>query len=78
MADITKIPDEELAKDLVDSYKDIRICEIALARGITTYDDKPEGYVQQRLDVNKHFVLVIQAEQKRRLQEKRSLEELGY
>ena len=66
MTDITTIPDEILQKDLDDSYKDVAICRISLDRGITTYRDHPEGYVQDRLEQNLYFIEVIEAEQKRR------------
>ena len=63
MTDITTIPEEELRKDLQDSYADILACESALKLGITSYSG---GSVQKRLDANKHFVQVISAELERR------------
>ena len=63
MIDIKTISDETLKKDLDDSYKDIVDCTNALNVGVTNYSG---GSVQERLDDNKQFVIVIEAEIKRR------------
>lgn len=63
MIDITKIPEEELRKDLEDSYADILACEAALRLGLESYSG---GKVEHRLNSNKYFVEVITAELQRR------------
>lgn len=63
MEDITKIPEEELRKDLEDSYADIINCEAALLVSITSYSG---GSVQERLDANKGFIEAISVELARR------------
>lgn len=63
MIDITTIPEDELRKDLEDSYADILACKAVLRVGITT---TKSGNVQTRLDANNHFVEVISAELARR------------
>jgi len=66
MANIQAISYDELKKDLDDSYKDIGVCQIALSQGIVAYSG---GSVKERLDHNKHFVKVIEAEIARRKKE---------
>lgn len=61
--DITTIPTQELAMDLLESEKDISICRLALSLGITSYSG---GKVEERLDSNKRIVEVIRQELKRR------------
>lgn len=63
MDDITLISEEELRKDLEDSYKDILDCEAALKLGLKTYSG---GSIHSRLIANKYFVKVIAAELNRR------------
>lgn len=63
MTDITKISKDELEKDLKESNEDIANCEKALAHGIKIYS---EGYVEERLEVNKKCVEVITKELNRR------------
>ena len=63
MTDITTIPMYKLIKDLEESRTDIKVCEDALAVGITTYSG---GSVEERLKGNKHFVEVITKELSRR------------
>ena len=63
MIDIATIPEDELRSDLCDSYRDIQVCEFALLHDVTAYSG---GDVQKRLDANKHFVQVIEAELLRR------------
>ena len=67
MIDIKTIPDGTLKKDLEDSYKDVMDCTTALRLGVTTYD-YDSASVQERLDINKQFIKVIEAEIKRREQ----------
>ena len=61
---ITSVPEEELRKDLQDSYYDINICEAVLALGIFEYSDGE--FVHVRLITNQHIVKVIEAELARR------------
>ncbi len=63
MDDIKTIPDDVLEKDLEDSYKDVLDCTTALKVGVTNYSG---GSVQERLDNNKQFIKVIEAEIQRR------------
>lgn len=63
MTDITTIPEEKLRQDLQDSYGDIIACEAALRIGVKTYSG---GSVQKRLDANRGFIKVIEAELSRR------------
>jgi hypothetical protein len=63
MADISNIPEEELRKDLQDSYADIIACEAAMRIGVETYSG---GSVQKRLNANRGFIKVIEAELARR------------
>ena len=70
MADIKTIPDNELKKDLDDSYKDVLDCTTALRVGVVDYSG---GSVQEQLDKNKQFIKVIEAEiQRRNVNEKKS------
>lgn len=66
MTDIKTIPDADLEYDLRESLLDIKTCELALLAGVTTYGDKPDGYVERRLKANQDIVKAIKAEQKRR------------
>ena len=61
--DIKKIPTEELRKDKQESLADIKVCEMAMRIGVTTYNG---GKVEDRLDVNKKIVEKINEELKRR------------
>ena len=61
--DIKTISEDELRKDLRDSYKDISDCTRALSIGVFKCGS---GSVQKRLDSNKGFVKVITAELERR------------
>jgi hypothetical protein len=61
--DITTIPEEDLRKDLQESYDDILACESALKLGVMFYSG---GSVKERLDKNKYFVRVISKELARR------------
>lgn len=63
MKDITTIQTSELEKDLWDSNQDIAVCETALVLGETTYSG---GSVQERLESNRRFVVIITAELARR------------
>ena len=63
MIDIKTIPDNELRKDLDDSYEDVVNCTNALKAGATNYSG---GSIQERLDKNKQFIKVIETEIKRR------------
>ena len=60
---ISEIPEEELRKDLEESYKDLLAAKAALKLGITTCGT---GSVQSRIDSNKHFIEVITTELSRR------------
>ena len=62
--DITTIPEEELRKDLEESYSDIMTCEAALRVGVTVYGDGKS--VSERLRVNRWLVEKISAELSRR------------
>lgn len=64
MKDLSWIPDATLVKDREDSVQDIKVCEIALAVGVTQYSG---GLVKDRLDKNKGFIEVIDAEIARRV-----------
>lgn len=57
-------PTAELVADREASLKDIRICQMALALGITTYGAGQR--VQERLDANQRIVDAIEAELARR------------
>jgi hypothetical protein len=61
--DVTKIPVEELIKDLDGTVEDIAVCRVALAYGLTTYSG---GSVQDRLDDNLKIRDIITAELSRR------------
>lgn len=61
--DIEAIPEEELRKDLQDSYDDIALCKMALFLGVVDYSS---GGVQDRLIGNQRIVKVILAELSRR------------
>jgi len=63
MVDITTIPEEQLRKDLEESYADIMACEAALRIGVTTYSG---GSMQKRLDANRGFIKAIEKELARR------------
>jgi hypothetical protein len=63
MVDITKIPIEELKKDLQESIEDIANCKFAIKNGIAEYSG---GLVEERIRDNKHFVEVITEELNRR------------
>ena len=64
MHDITEFPLSELEADRAASLADIRLCQTALAKNITTYRNGES--VQQRLDTNQRIVEIIDAEIKRR------------
>lgn len=61
---IESIPLQTLIDDLADSVADIRVCETALALGVTHTKDGTS--VQYRWDVNRRIVAVIQLELIRR------------
>ncbi len=63
MVNIQTIPDDKLRKDLKESFEDIDVCVKAIAIGITKYSG---GEVKKRLDDNKQFVKIIEAEIERR------------
>lgn len=62
--DITKIPKDELRKDLDETYGDIIDCEAALKLGIKTYGNGKS--VKERLEANQSIRAKIEAELKRR------------
>jgi hypothetical protein len=60
MADITEIPLDELLADRDASVQDIRICNLALASGVTHHRD---GFpVKERIDGNERIISKINAE----------------
>jgi hypothetical protein len=61
--DITKIPLDELKKDLKDSEEDANVCSEAIKLGISIFKGK---LVSGRLEANKYFIKVITEELKRR------------
>jgi len=63
MIDIATIPEEELRKELKESYDDITVCNDALAHGIFEYSG---GFVQVRLMINERIAKKIEAELARR------------
>jgi len=69
MSDITKIPTEELLKDLMESSADVAICDVCLVNDITTYSG---GNVQDRKAANLGFIEKINAELKRRQEEEKT------
>ena len=62
--DITKIPDDKLEHDRLESIADAAVCELALLHGIYTYSDGAD--VAERLRVNRAIVSKIENEQARR------------
>lgn len=68
MVNIKTIPDEELKKDLNDSYKDAQNCKTALLCGIVEYCGSD---IKTRLKNNQYFIKVIQEELNRRDYERR-------
>ena len=74
------IPMKELLHDLEESEQDIYNCDLAIKVGVTTYSG---GSVQERLEKNKQFIKVINAEISRRENEdmstaKKDMEDLMY
>jgi hypothetical protein len=63
MADIQALPLKELVNDWTESVNDIRLCEVALSRGITEYNGRD---VKSRLERNKQIKAMIDAELERR------------
>lgn len=64
IGDISNIPTIELLDDKAASEADLKICEYALAMGVTHHSD---GYpVQERWDVNRKIIMRINAELNRR------------
>jgi len=74
------IPMKELLHDLEESEQDIYNCDLAIKVGVTVYSG---GSVQERLEKNKQFIKVINAEISRRENEdmstaKKDMEDLMY
>lgn len=63
MIDITTIPINILEKDLLESKRNIILCEVALNMGVLSSGG---GSIGERLEANKYFVEVITAELERR------------
>lgn len=63
MIDITKLPLEELETDRQDSIDDIENCRKSLQLGIIDYSG---GCVACRMRRNREFIVIIDAELKRR------------
>lgn len=63
MADIQTIPVDELLADKEASRQDIKVCELAIVYGHTTYSG---GSVQDRLDTNIKIIAKIDVELERR------------
>lgn len=61
--EISKIPIQELLNDRLESINDIKVCELALLHGIEKCSG---GSVQERLDVNRQYIIKIDEELKRR------------
>lgn len=61
---ISEIPTRELVEDLVDTLKDITVCEFALNQGVTTYGTHKS--VLYRLNANYTIRNQIKAELERR------------
>ncbi len=64
MADITKIPMNELEADLLETKNDIAVCQTSLRIGITEYSG---GLVKDRLNTNLKIEQLIEKEIKRRI-----------
>lgn len=64
MTDIKTIADDELERDLKESYEDIKVCRTALSFGVNKYSSGKS--VEERINNNRYFVKVIIAEIKRR------------
>lgn len=60
---IKTIPEDELRKDLQDSYADITLCKVVLQLGIVSRNGES---VQDRLTINQQIVVIILAELARR------------
>jgi len=74
------IPEAELLADLQESKNDIVACETAIKIGVLDYSG---GSVKDRLEKNKEFVKIINAELERRENEdmstaKKDMEDLMY
>jgi hypothetical protein len=61
--DITKMSEEEIIKDRLDSLADIEICAHALRNDVTEYSG---GSVMDRMETNWGIVKKVDAELKRR------------
>ncbi len=59
MTQIDNIPADELLRDRRESIEDISFCNLALMRGVTHYSG---GSVQDRINVNRMIVVLIDAE----------------
>lgn len=59
MVNLKLIPTSELKADLEETIVDIRVCELAILGGVTTYSG---GEIQERLDVNHRIANLITCE----------------
>lgn len=64
MIDISKIPDDELERDRLESIADAAVCRLALLHGIQSYSGGAS--TAERLRINEAIVAKIEAEQARR------------